>query len=203
MFYIYEIKNLLNNKTYIGQRKCPANKTPETDSYMGSGDLIRKAIKKYGLQNFSKLILESNIGSKKEVDKREIYWISKYKEQGGAEYNLSTGGTGGNLGEYVNKLIKKSKENISEETRRKMSESAKKKIFTEEHRRNIGISSMGNRSRKGQHISEEQKKKQSEALSGKNFTIEHKKKISDALKGHKGFLAGKHWKIVDGKRIIY
>lgn len=23
MFYIYEIKNLLNDKTYIGQRKCP------------------------------------------------------------------------------------------------------------------------------------------------------------------------------------
>lgn len=23
MYYIYEIKNNINNKTYIGQRKCP------------------------------------------------------------------------------------------------------------------------------------------------------------------------------------
>lgn len=33
MFYIYETKNNLNGKNYIGQRKCPENKTPETDVF--------------------------------------------------------------------------------------------------------------------------------------------------------------------------
>ena len=203
MFYIYCITNNINGKTYIGQRKCPIDKLPEEDDYMGSGELIKRAIKKYGKENFSKTILESGIETKKEVDKREIYFIAKYKKIGKAEYNVSIGGTGGNLGEEVNKLIKKSKQNITEETRRKMSESAKKKTFTLEHRKNIGISSIGNKSRKGQHISDEQKKKQSEKLKGRKFTDEHKKKISESLKGHVGFLVGKHWKIVDGKRIIF
>lgn len=40
-------------------------------------------------------------------------------------------------------------------------------------------------------------------MKGRKFTDEHKKKISESLKGHAGFLAGKHWKIVDGKRIIF
>lgn len=54
MYYIYEIKNLINGKTYIGQRKCPEDKLPSEDSYMGSGNLIIKAIKEYGLENFDK-----------------------------------------------------------------------------------------------------------------------------------------------------
>lgn len=31
VYYIYEITNNLNGKTYIGQRQCPLRKTPWTD----------------------------------------------------------------------------------------------------------------------------------------------------------------------------
>jgi hypothetical protein len=31
-YYIYETKNITNGKTYIGQRKCPNEKIPETDT---------------------------------------------------------------------------------------------------------------------------------------------------------------------------
>lgn len=106
-YYVYEIKNKINGKTYIGRHLCPEDKTPETDSYMGSGELIRNAIKEYGINNFEKTILKDNIGTRKEADEAEIYFIAKYKELNKAEYNIARGGTGGYLGEEVCKLMRK------------------------------------------------------------------------------------------------
>lgn len=55
MYYIYLITNKVNNKTYIGQRKCPANKFPEQDvKYMGSGKIILQAFQKYGIKKLFK-----------------------------------------------------------------------------------------------------------------------------------------------------
>ncbi len=52
-FYLYRITNLINNKFYIGIH-C-SNKIPNT--YLGSGVHIRRAINKYGIENFQKEIL--------------------------------------------------------------------------------------------------------------------------------------------------
>ena len=54
IFYIYKTTNLLNNKNYIGKRKCPLNKTPLEDSYLGSGILLKEAIKKIWKRKFYK-----------------------------------------------------------------------------------------------------------------------------------------------------
>lgn len=91
-YYIYEITNNLNGKTYIGQRQCPVRKTPETDTnYMGKGTAIQAAEKKYGIENFSKRIL-AVCYSTKIIDILEVEYIHTYKEIGKAEYNIAGGG---------------------------------------------------------------------------------------------------------------
>lgn len=160
MYYIYEIRNKINNKTYIGQRKCPEDKTPETDSYMGSGSYLKKAKDKYGIENFEKRIVISNIDSKKEIDKLEIEYIKKYREEGKAEYNIADGGTGGNTGEEVNKKISNTLKgtHLSEETKRKIGLGNKGKIISEEHKRRISAKN------KGFKWSEKQKENHSERI---------------------------------------
>ena len=52
IYYIYMTTNLVNGKKYIGKQKGEIN-----DSYLGSGTLLLRAIKKYGKENFKKDIL--------------------------------------------------------------------------------------------------------------------------------------------------
>ena len=95
---IYKTTNLVNNKIYIGKQIRP-NK-----NYLGSGLILKEAIKKYGRQNFKKEILET-CNDKKTLSEREKYWISFYdsrnKEIG---YNITAGGDGGSTNNHwVNK----------------------------------------------------------------------------------------------------
>ena len=195
MYYIYEIRNLINNKTYVGQRKCPKDKTPETDDYMGSGELIRKAIKKYGLKNFIKTILEDGIKTKKETDEREIYWIGKYKEEGKCEYNISTGGTGGNLGEEVIEKQRQTKIRMFQEhpELREKTSSAMKKVFEDPSmREKLSIAHKEAMNR------EEVKEKCRESHLGKKLTEEHRKNLSKAMKGKNTW--SKNYKVSDETR---
>jgi len=84
---IYKTTNLINGKFYIGKD------TRNLKCYLGSGELLKRAIDKYGKENFKKEILEfcDNLF---ELDSREKFWIKELKaiENG---YNLTEGGTGG------------------------------------------------------------------------------------------------------------
>ena len=135
-FYIYEIRNLVNNKTYIGQRKCPIGKEPETDSYFGSGLLLKLSIKKYGKENFEKVILYKNIQLKETVNAMERFAIEKARKLGKAEYNIADGGDGGqgyrkgaHLSDEVKNKIREGNKGkkVSIETKMKMSDAAKQR----------------------------------------------------------------------------
>jgi len=91
---IYEIKNKVNGKSYIGQHS-----SNELGSYWGSGKLIKQAIEKYGVENFERIILE-NCSNKDELNEREIYWIRE-KNSIKNGYNLTEGGTGGDNSKFI------------------------------------------------------------------------------------------------------
>jgi hypothetical protein len=84
---IYLTTNLVNNKVYVGQTKT------EDPTYLGSGTLIVKAIKKYGRENFSKHTLEI-VSEESLLDEKEIFWIAFFKNRGYSMYNVQAGGRG-------------------------------------------------------------------------------------------------------------
>ena len=115
--YIYITTNLINNIKYIGQKK--SNKFDE--SYKGSGTYLRRAINKYGENNFECHILEQ-VGdikticdSKAELDYAEWFYINYYDCVNSSEYyNLKSGGSGGspkgllyltNINDFSNKKV--------------------------------------------------------------------------------------------------
>lgn len=92
--YIYRITNLVNGKTYIGQHTVRANRTVTSDTYMGSGVILRKAFTKYGKENFHKEILICGFYTKDEINRLEVEAIINERSLGKAEYNILSGGEG-------------------------------------------------------------------------------------------------------------
>lgn len=201
-YYIYKITNILNGKTYIGQRQCPFNKTPWTDvSYMGKGKLILLAENKYGIENFTKDIL-AICYSEKIVDILETEYIRLHKEIGKAEYNIAGGGQtrcrefmtesqrllcNKNISKGIRNSEKWRKSMRSEERRQKLSNSHKGKTtwckgmkMSDEFREHVSISiKRMYASPKGDEV----KAKIKFARQFQTITEETKKKISEANKG--------------------
>lgn len=134
--FIYITTNIINGKRYIGQRRFINN----WESYLGSGQIIKKAIKKYGKENFFRDIIEIAY-SKEELNKLEEQWIESYNATKRNDfYNIAHGGNSGSKfegkSEYemlkIKQKISKSNKNkiVSIETRQKMSKIAKNNFTT-------------------------------------------------------------------------
>jgi hypothetical protein len=83
----YITTNLINGKQYVGSHST----NDINDNYIGSGKLIKKAIKKYGKSNFKRKILKecSNIIEARSLEK---VYIGKNKTQFPDGYNLHPSG---------------------------------------------------------------------------------------------------------------
>jgi len=182
---IYKTTNLVNNKIYIGQSVL------YDPLYLGSGKSIKKAVKKYGSNNFIKEVLEE-CNSKDEMDEREIYWINKLGSRDPKiGYNIAAGGNSPMRGRKHSEESKKKISNFwkgrrSEENRKKLSLSKMGSTLSEETKIKIGEFSKGRSAwNKGFKTPDEVKKKQSEAKKGKKLSNDHIEKISLANKGRK------------------
>jgi len=159
--YVYITTNKINGKKYIGQHST----NNINDGYLGSGKKLLHDFKKYGKENFSKKILKE-VNSADNLDFLETNYIKEYNTLYPNGYNLTTGG--------------ESKKEYSKESLRKMSEKAKKRgPMNKETKTKIGEAS------KGRVFTEESRKKKSVSLKGRIFTEEHKRKLSEAHKGMK------------------
>ena len=107
-YIIYKTTNLINKKTYIGIHQTEKL----DDGYLGSGLAMKRAIKKYGKENFKREILEFCLSYSELIEKEKFYvneeWVNLENN-----YNLKTGGQSSGL--------------LSEESKLKISNTLKKK----------------------------------------------------------------------------
>lgn len=95
--YIYKTTNKINGKVYIGQHKH----SEYDEKYFGSGTLLKRAIEKYGIENFENVMIDTCI-SKEDMDVKEIEYINEFDSTDKSKgYNLMTGGQGGDITGYL------------------------------------------------------------------------------------------------------
>lgn len=183
---VYKTTNLITGKFYVGMTAL------DKPSYLGSGLLLKRAIKKYGKHNFTREILEE-CDSKEMLCERERYWIEKLKARE-LGYNLAEGGEGFSIGHEVSAGVRmiaskthKGK-TISDEHKKKCSDFMKNFDGYSDQWIEQQHASGENHPMYGKQHSDETKMKMSEAhlknptkyWEGKTMSEETKRKISEA-----------------------
>lgn len=180
--FIYLTTNCVNGKIYIGRHEFLEDKKRNAN-YKGSGTIFKKALKKYGKENFRREILR-RCETLHELRIWEHVYIKKYHSQDPTiGYNIASGDV--NSSEYNPAKLPEVREKISETLKKKYEcgEIDKEKI------KHCGI----NHPMFGKHHSEESKNKNSESkkrsiallghpLSGTHCSPETKRKISESNK---------------------
>lgn len=171
--YIYKITNSINGKVYIGQTTIGFDKRYKGSIKNTHNEHLKRAIEKYGEENF---IIEKEYdfaNSQEELNELEIKYIYEFNStDSNYGYNKTTGGESYSFTQEIKDKISESKKgsSFSEETRAKLSEMRKGE---------------GN-GMYGKHHTEETKNKikvaranQENPMHGKHHTEETKNKIAE------------------------
>lgn len=116
MYYtVYKITNKVNGKIYVGYHSTHNI----DDGYMGSGKLIRRAVEKYGVDQFNKEIL-AVYNTKEDAEAEEKRIVDRDFTLREDTYNLSVGGNicvlhGENNGFYGKTHSKETREKLSKQ----------------------------------------------------------------------------------------
>lgn len=89
-YFLYKTTNLINGKIYVGKHKTKKL----DDGYIGSGKLLKRAITKYGRENFKFEIL-GFYESEELLNKAELEVVTEEFCLREDTYNLCVGGRGG------------------------------------------------------------------------------------------------------------
>lgn len=136
--FVYETTNDLNGDYYIG-----VHQTDDlNDGYMGSGLRLRRAMNLYGKSNFTRTIIKF-FDNRDDALRYEEEALDDKKLNDIHCYNIARGGYGGNTiagftqEERENFCDKLRNQKRSEETRQKMSKSAKNRYADENERKKL------------------------------------------------------------------
>lgn len=162
IYIIYRTTNLVNQKIYIGVHKQKFHFPVLFDGYLGSGKHLKKAIKKYGAECFSRETLFVYY-TPEEAFAKEAELVNEAFVNRKDTYNLCCGGKGD-----------RNKRKCSLETKQKISDSAKNKVMVKNKYNNkFRVSKDDPRYISGELVG---------IRKGVKFTDDQRKNISDGLK---------------------
>lgn len=184
--FIYMTTNLVTNEKYIGKHYGS-----EEDGYLGSGKILKRAIEKYGKDNFKREILYFSKDSQ-ENNQKEIEFIKAFNAvEDKTFYNISKGGDGGDIfhtlpleqqeqlrqsfsQRYAGEGNPMYGKHHTEETKEKLRQIDKAYTKTQEYRKKMSkIKADEGNGMYGKHHTEEAKQKMSEAKKGKKLGAEN------------------------------
>jgi len=88
-FYVYQIENIINGYIYVGKHSTQNL----NDGYMGSGIYLNRAIKKHGIENFRKNILQTFDSEEHALEYEKELVTEEFLARDDV-YNLNLGGAG-------------------------------------------------------------------------------------------------------------
>jgi len=204
MAVIYKATNTINGKAYVGFAVNLEKRMIDhrNKAMRENGEYFHRAIRKYGFETFEWKTLKEDATLEDEIsfiESESTFWKT------GKGYNLTKGGEG-KLG-YITSESTKMKQSIAgkkrvltekqltvlrenaalmrerghtEETKKRISEAHKGKVFTKKHKENISKNHAARKETGAYYKSEEYKRKMSKSISGRKHSEETKRKMAES-----------------------